>query len=85
MSLQMYWFKRYINYKNDDYWTVTLYQIFNVSLHNRMTILTQGIEFYNQNAIHCKYSIIRNIIQILQEFLWEFVTIPEEGVNRLIL
>ena len=44
MALQMNWFKRYMNYKYDDYWTLSLDRVFNVNPTNRISILRWGCE-----------------------------------------
>ena len=66
MSLQINWFKRYIDFKYDGFWTKTLDNIFNVSPINRIYILNQGREYYTQLIENHKYDIIKNMIQHFQ-------------------
>ena len=48
IALQINWFKRYIKYKYDNYWTLSLDKIFNVNPTNRISILNYGSEYYMQ-------------------------------------
>ena len=75
----MNWFKRYIDFKYDDYWTEILDKIFYVSSINSISS-----EYYMQLIDICKYDIIKNGIQNLQNFLREFETGPEMGDNHFI-
>ena len=76
----MNWFKRYIHFKYDGYWTETLDKILKVSPINKISILNQGRE-YMQLIENYKYDIIKNMIQ---NFLREFVRDREVGDNRII-
>ena len=84
MALQMNWFKRYINYKYDYFWTLTLYKLFKVNPQKRIAILNYGSEYFSPIIKNCKYDNIKNMLQNLQDFLREFVTNPESGDNRFI-
>ena len=59
MALQLNWFKRYINYKYDDFLTLTLDNLFEVNPQNRISILNYGSEFFTPIIENCKYDIIK--------------------------
>ena len=80
----MNWIKRYINFKYYDFWKLTLDKLFKVNPQNRITILNYGSEFLSPIINNCKYDIIKNMLQNLQDFLREFVTSPESGDNHFI-
>ena len=84
MALQMNWFKRYINYKYDDFWTLTLDKLFKVNPQNQISILNYGSEFFTTIIENCKYDIIKIMLQNLQNFLQEFVTDSEVDDIRFI-
>ena len=84
MALQINWFIRYIDYRYDDFWTLTLDKLFKVNSQNRISIPNYGSECFSPLIENCKYDIIKSMLHNLQNFLQEFVTRPESGDNCFI-
>ena len=84
ITLKINVFKRYINYKYDDFWTSTLDKLFMVTPPNIISILNYGRKYFTTLIANCKYDIFKSMIQNLQNFLLEFVTNLDSGENRFI-
>ena len=73
----MNWFKRYINLKYDDFWTLTLDKLFKVNPQNRITILNYGSEFLTPIITNCKYNIIKKkLVTKLTRLLMRICDLP---------
>ena len=57
----MNWFKRYINFKYDDFWTLTLDKLFKINPHNRITILNYGSEFLTYTNAYPRKNVSQEI------------------------
>ena len=63
MAHQINWFKIYINYKYNDFWTLDLDKLFKVNPKNIISILNYGSEFFSPIIENCKYDIIKSMLQ----------------------
>ena len=84
MALQMNWLIRYINYKYEIFWPLTLDKLFKVNPQNWIAILNYGSEYFLLLIENSKYDIIKSILQNLQNFYREFLTSPESDDNHFI-